>query len=222
MKVKTIDQCSVELKAWTTTNAGDSNYFPVSAARASFGNEDKTGDDPADDLKLMRTLARDKHVSCFEHNSVTILVECPLFVARQIMRHRSFSFNEVSRRYTSEDIQFWIPDELRRQSKRNKQCSTSETVSTIDTDEFFKSYKTCLSLYDRLISEKVAREQARAVLPQSLITRFYMTGNLRSWWSFFKARLKEDTQLETRVIAQRMYDLVHTVYPVPLSLMMEY
>ena len=94
-------------------------FLPVSAARASFGNEDKTGDDEAADLKLMKYLADHEHLTPFEYNHATFLVECPLFIRSQIMRHRTFAFNEISRRYTSEDIAFWVPEKWRAQSKSN-------------------------------------------------------------------------------------------------------
>lgn len=220
---KTIGECSVELKAHTTAVGVDTQFLPVAAARASFGKQDKTGKDEAADLKLMRTLAREKHVSCFEHNYATLLVECPLFVARQIMRHKSFNFNEVSRRYTSEDIQFWVPDTLREQGVTNKQGSGGDIENTQRLQlEMERSFDECLGLYEGFLLQGVCREQARAVLPQSMLTQFYMTGNLRSWWSYFKARLKEDTQYETSVISGKMFSTLSDLWPVPVSQLMEY
>lgn len=190
----------------------DADLLPVSAARASFIADDKTGDDIHGDLRLMEYLADHRHVSCFEHNYATMVVECPLFVARQVMRHRSFTFNETSRRYTSEKLDFWVPDKLRKQSKSNKQGSTDEEAEypkqawTLIIDEL-------VGIYNDALDAGVCREQARSLLPQSMLTRFYMTGNLRSWWSFLTSRLKDDTQYETRVIAQKMKGHLDRLWP---------
>jgi thymidylate synthase (FAD) len=227
---KTSGDCRIELVAHTSFPSegveqggwDESDWLPVSAARASFGKEDKTGNDKVADRKLMKFLADHRHVSCFEHNYATFLVECPLFVRSQIHRHTSFKFNEVSRRYTSEDIAFWIPDKWRAQSKSNKQCSLDEEASGYDvrtgaTYDLGATYKYAVedafAAYDALIGGGVSREQARAVLPQSLLTRFFMTGNLRSFWSFLSSRLKPDTQLETRVVAQRIEKELRSLWP---------
>jgi len=221
---KTIEDCRLELVAHTTfpedgVEEGGwdiSDWLPVAAARASFAAEDKTGNDKAADRKLLKFLADHRHVSVFEHNYATFLVECPLFVRSQIIRHRSFTFNEMSRRYTSEQIEFWVPIWLRKQSKSNKQCSSdimSEEESFGLDSVIYDSLQNSLSAYKTLIANGVCREQARAVLPQSLLTRFYMTGNLRSWWSFLSSRLKEDTQFETRVVAQRIKDKLTNLWP---------
>lgn len=215
---KTIHECGVELKAYTMEHTGvfgeegSSNYLPVSAARASFIADDKTGEDTKGDDKLMKYLADHHHVSCFEHNYATMVVECPLFVARQIMRHRSFTFNETSRRYTSEKLEFWIPDKLRKQSKSNKQGSIDDDVR-YPKQAWSPLIAEMAGAYNEALEYDVCREQARALLPQSMLTRFYMTGNLRSWWSFLSSRLKDDTQYETRVIAQKMKDHLERLWP---------
>jgi thymidylate synthase (FAD) len=215
---KTIHECGVELKAYTMEDwrmlgeERDARYLPVSAARASFIADDKTGENTAKDDKLMKSLADRRHVGCFEHNYATMVVECPLFVARQIMRHRSFTFNETSRRYTSEKLEFWIPDKLRKQSKSNKQGSLDAEVNyTALTWKIVANE--AIDVYNEVLSKGVCREQARALLPQSMLTRFYMTGNIRSWWSFLSSRLKDDTQYETRVIAQKMKDHLDSLWP---------
>lgn len=197
----------------------DADLLPVSAARASFIADDKTGDDISDDLKLMKYLADHRHVSCFEHNYATMVVECPLFVARQIMRHRSFTFNETSRRYTSEKMGFWIPDKLRKQSKSNKQGSIDEAVP-FQTMSWGEASSNAMEAYHLALDNGVCREQARALLPQSMLTRFYMTGNLRSWWSFLTSRLKDDTQYETRVIAQKMKDHLDRLWPEAMGVLL--
>lgn len=244
---KTIHECRVELISYTVMNvpteeitmlggthggrprlmkdaeAQNAQYLPCSAARASFGNEDKTGDNPAADRKLMGYLAEHEHMTPFEYQHATFLIECPLFIRSQIHRHRTFSYNEISRRYTSDDIEFWVPDKFRGQSKNNKQASSSDTIATLSMGgELFgadplvamKGEATrAVNLYDLLLANGVAREIARAVLPQSLITRFYMGGNLRNWAHFINLRTDSHAQEEVRVVAERIADQLRKLWP---------
>ena len=101
---KTSEECDVVL-----ISSGGDDWMPVTAARVSFGRDLTTERDEARDKKLMKYLADHKHMSCFEHQTATFMIECPLFVRSQIHRHRTFSFNEISRRYTDENLEFWIP-----------------------------------------------------------------------------------------------------------------
>lgn len=243
---KTIHYCRLELVAHTVQvvrprNVSDNGWgvlcspsadmLPVSAARASFGREDKTGDDPEADLKLMKYLAKHQHLTPFEYNHATFLIECPLFIRSQIHRHRTFSYNEISRRYTSEDIEFWIPDKWRAQAERNKQASDGELPwPTIYHGEYGKDGSTlpyessceiALESYNALLSLGVCREQARAVLPQSLLTRFYMGGSLRNWIHFLKLRLDEYAQYEVRVVAERIEKELRNLWPEAVEALME-
>jgi len=209
---------------------GDANFLPVSAARASFGKEDKTGDDPKADLKLMKYLADHEHMTPFEYNHATFLVECPLFIRSQIMRHRTFAFNEISRRYTSEDICFWKPDSFRLQSKSNKQASVDEPVEVVsilhmeDEGGCIHTYeevcKDALRSYNAHISLGVCREQARAMLPQSLITRFYMGGSLRNWVHFLKLRLDSHAQREVQIVARKIESQLRELWPEAMGVLL--
>lgn len=243
---KTIHDCRVELVAnteWSDEQLAEfvkaavtpsEDYLPCSSARASFGNEDKTGEDPEKDLKLMKYLAKHKHMTPFEYQHATFLIECPLFIRSQIHRHRTFSFNEISRRYTSEQIEFWVPDKWRRQSSSNKQASTDDAVheevwvdtdggrkplllKVIPQDDYEAQVDYCLQVYNHMISLGVCREQARAVLPQSLITRFYMGGNLRNWAHFIELRKDEHAQYEVRVVAERVEKKLRELWPNSVS-----
>lgn len=240
IKFKTSEECRCELVAHTVMKDslewGDelrqpgANFLPVSAARASFGREDKTGDDPEADLKLMKYLADHQHLTPFEYNHATFLVECPLFIRSQIHRHRTFAFNEISRRYTSEDIAFWIPDAFRLQSKSNKQASVDESVEVVsilhmeDEDGCIHTYeevcKDALRSYEAHISLGVCREQARAMLPQSLITRFYMGGSLRNWVHFLKLRLESHAQKEVQVVARKIESQLRDLWPEAMSVLL--
>lgn len=191
---------------------GDTNDFmPCSAARVSFGNEDKTGEDREKDVKLMKYLAEHKHMTPFEYQHATFLIEVPLFIRSQIHRHRSFSYNEISRRYTSEDLEFWKPDVWRGQAKNNKQASTN--VEALSSEWAPRSTREALKDYEYLLEQGVAREQARAVLPQSLLTKFYMGGNLRSWAHFIELRNDEHAQVEVQIVAQRIAAKLRELWP---------
>lgn len=246
IEFKTSEECRCELVAHTMSVDKEgflqvADYLPVSAARASFQNEDKTGLDAKKDLKLMESLTRDGHVGPFEHNHATFIIECPLFIRSQIMRHRTGAYNEWSRRYTSEKIGFWIPDSFRKQSKSNKQASTDDVVDP-DTEVFVPpgltekmrnlygvatvgtQYKqimmSCYWNYEELLKAGVCREQARAVLPQSLLTQFYMTMNLRNWVHFLKLRLDSHAQKEVQIVARKIESQLRELWPEAMGVLL--
>lgn len=219
---KTSWECRLELVSHSVTvaNGGADPYvddlMPVRAARASYGKEDKTGLDLSKDTKLMNFLAEHEHLTPFEYQHATFLVEVPLFIRSQIMRHRTFSYNEISRRYTSDDIAFWIPEQLRAQGKVNKQDS-GETLESGLSNRLLHHYRLNVEeaedAYNTMLRMGVAREQARAVLPQSLLTRFYMGGNLRNWAHFIKLRRDPHAQKEVRIVAERIATELAMLWP---------
>ena len=140
------------------------------AARVSFLKDDAGSELTAKDERLLKFMIREQHTSPFEHSGLTMKVVCPLFVRSQIMRHRTFSFNEVSRRYTSESLRIYMPRALREQADKNLQCSVegSHIEREADAlDNIDMCHSACLSTYQLLISTGVSREQARGVLPQN-------------------------------------------------------
>lgn len=196
------------------------DMMPARAARASFGKQDKTGENPEADKKLINYLAEHKHLTPFEYQHATFLIECPLFIRSQIHRHRTFSYNEISRRYTSENLEFWIPDQLRGQAKNNKQASDGVVTEYVSAWQFeswqedWDAHHTdAVALYDGLVGQGVAREIARAVLPQSLLTKFYMGGTLRNWAHFIELRRDEHAQFEVQVIANKVADELRKLWP---------
>ena len=179
-----------KIKVSYVSHMGD-DLTIVNAARVSFNKSSDTLDER--DKKLINYLAEHNHMSPFEHCTLTVLIEVPLYIRSQIHRHRTFAYNEVSRRYTSEDLDFYVPDmgDIRKQSKSNRQGSDGE----LDEDESMavqammnKFHADSLALYNNLLDLGVCREQARGVLPQNLMTKFYMTGNLRNFAHFLKLR----------------------------------
>jgi len=208
---KTIDECDVQLIV-----ASGSDFMPAIAARVSFG-KDLQDLNEARDIKLMRYLAEHQHMSCFEHQTATFMIECPLFIRSQIQRHRTFSYNEISRRYTSEELGFWVPALIRGQAKDNKQGSVEPLEDQSNLHAFTEIAKYAQADYQTMLDEGVCREQARALLPQSLLTRFYMTGNLRNWAHFLELRLDSHAQLEVQTVARRILEKLQEVWPESLK-----
>ena len=192
----------------------------VNAARVSFLRDTKDQSLTTRDKKLINYLVSHNHTSPFEHMTVTYRVTVPLFVRSQVMRHRTFSYNEVSRRYTSENIQTWKPIEFRGQSKIDLQCSEG-TIEDKDSGSIYDYAIACsLNVYNDLLERGIARELARAVLPQATYTTFYMTGSIHNWVKFLLLRLDEHAQKETRLMAKAILDSLVSLYPVTMKAMM--
>lgn len=186
----------------------------VNSARISFAGESQTLEDK--DKRLIKYLADNEHMSPFEHCTLTVLVECPLYIRSQIHRHRTFSYNEISRRYTSENLEFFVPETLRKQAKSNRQASEGElepddAQNAIELIEYI--HRRCLDTYNALLEEGVSREQARGVLPQNLMTKFYQTGNLRNWVHFVKLRIDNHAQSEVQEIGRQALDILLAKFP---------
>ena len=186
----------------------------VNAARISFGGQSQQLDEK--DKKLIKYLADNEHMSPFEHNTLTVIIECPLYIRSQIHRHRTFSYNEVSRRYTSDDIQFYIPDMVRRQAASNRQASEGELdpISANTAIAIMKvQHEQALDAYEDMLALGVPREQARGVLPQNLMTKFYMTGNLRNWVHFVRLRIDNHAQAEVQEIGKQVLEILRERFP---------
>lgn len=192
----------------------------VDAARVSFLDDDTQEEELNErDSRLLAFLLRERHTSPFEHSIITFRLKVPLYVRAQVMRHRTFSFNEVSRRYTSESIDFHIPQTLRKQAKTNLQCSTDESVDNVDKllEVYRRSTARAFQEYQVLLDCGVAREQARAILPQNMYTVFYMTGSLHNFIHFLCLRLDSHAQPETRELASAMRSILRALYPVTME-----
>ena len=193
----------------------------VQAARVSFINYEEFKEFEPElssrDKRLINYLAENNHTSPFEHNSITFRIKVPLFVRSQIMRHRTFSYNEVSRRYTSEKIEIWEPRRLRSQSDTALQCSDGDLDDELALEAYRESVAQSLKAYCKLIERGVARELARCVLPESTYTTFYMTGNLHNWIKFLKLRLDSHAQPETQVVASLIKEQLEELFPVSMN-----
>jgi thymidylate synthase (FAD) len=180
----------------------------VAAARVSYLGESKG---EVQDKKLIDYLMRHEHTSPFEMVQFKLRVKCPLFIARQWQRHRTWhymSVNEVSRRYTSEEIDFYIPETWRVQHESSKQCSDGAVEAELQaklTQHLTQQIEQAMNLYQNLIEQGVAREQARMVLPQNMYTTFIANVNAHNLLHFLKLRLDGHAQYEIRVYAEAIY-----------------
>ena len=204
--MKLLDKGSIELVDYS-----GSDKRIVDAARVSIAQ----GKGTKKDTELIEYLIDNKHTSPFEHVVFTFLVKCPVFVARQWMRHRTWSYNEVSRRYTSEDIEFHVPSKLRRQDAVNKQSSSGNLDNDADLIQRIENWNSMsLSFYNLLIDSGVAREQAREILPVNLYTSFYGTVDLHNLFHFLELRHHPHAQEEIRVYAQAIEEIIKPVVPI--------
>lgn len=207
---------SVELVASTgLVDSVDPDEMPVRAARVSHNQDSRVGADVEKDEKLMSYLVEHKHWSPFEHMSATFLVECPIYVAREFMRHKSLSFNEVSARYTSNFLgEVHLPKSFRKQAEKNKQSSAGDIDKQFTASEIvLEAYGAAMRAYKQLQELGVAREQARMVMPVGHMTKFYATGNIRSWKHFCDLRLSPDAQQEIRDVAEMIKEELVKIYP---------
>lgn len=216
----------------------------VNAARVSFGVEKAEFDKK--DAQLIRYLAKHHHTSPFEHVVATFKFTVPLFVRSQHHRHRTFSFNEISRRYTADNLQFYLPSEFRTQHENNRQASNDtdlinpimsryheghppDGLSAVPGEEYgwyeditasdlmIEHAQKSIEFFDWLIMKGVAREQARMVLPQNLYTEYYGTVDLHNLVKFINLRSHEGAQWEIRKVADAVLTLASELWPISIK-----
>lgn len=210
---------------------GSDGLTPVNAARASYGiiSSELT----QRDKKLLKYCMKEGHTSIFEHNAVTFRFKVPLFVARQHMRHRTWSFNEISRRYTNVNIDFYMPSTFRTQHKINHQASIADSQinpALYTTDGEYENHN-CLAdealrnhidssifLYNKMLESGIAREQARMVLPQNLYTNYWGTVNLNNLIKFINLRDHEGAQIEIQDMAKACRQIATSLWPETMDL----
>jgi thymidylate synthase (FAD) len=193
----------------------------VNSARVSFGVEKAELDDK--DRKLIRYLINHRHTSTLEHNTVTFRFVVPLFVRSQHHRHRTWSYNEISRRYTDKDLNFYLPNNFRTQHKSNRQASNTEelidpqiypTLSLMRASELLEVRTLdCLDTFNNLLEAGVCREQARMILPQNLYTEYYGTVNLNNLLKFIGLRTHEGAQWEIQKVAEACLEIATDLWP---------
>ena len=220
----------------------------ANAARVSFGKKSElqpyVGEDGQwyfklsdRDTNLIRYLAKHKHISPFGHAFASFHVKAPIFVARQLVKHKFLRWNEISRRYVDDEPEFYVPDVWRGRSADKKQGSSDEVVDmlhwvvvdhelSIEGHTQYDNESDCphrwsahvnaqaLELYNAMINSGVAPEQARMVLPQSTMTEWYWSGSLDAFAAMCHLRCKPDTQYESRLVAEQIDDKMMELFPV--------
>ena len=204
----------------------------VNAARVSFGRQKHTLD--ARDRKLIRYLIAHRHTSTLEHCVVTYKFVVPLYIRSQHHRHRTWSYNEISRRYTEKDLQFYCPKQFRTQHKSNRQASNAEELidpylykepkATLvpvfhpPASEIYREHCAhSLRLFQELVNKGVCREQARGVLPQTLYTEYYGTVNLNNLIKFVSLRIHDGAQWEIVQVAKACLEIAKDLFPITIS-----
>ena len=200
----------------------------VNAARVSFAKVSEwdsiphAGPTPGflkyEDEKLIKYLAKHDHWSPFGHGSLQFHIKAPVFVARQLVKHQvGLVWNEVSRRYVDDEVEFYKPEEWRGKPTNSKQGSSDEVIdinprgALVDDQE--KVCKNAKWTYEQLLRLGVAPEQARMILPQSMFTEWYWSGTLMAFARVSNLRCKPDTQKETQVVANQIDKLAEEVFP---------
>ena len=176
-----------------------------------------------DDKKLIKYLAKHKHISPFGHCFASFHVKAPVFVARQLVKHKFLRWNEISRRYVDEEPEFYMPDEWRGRSEDKKQGSDGVVelpeyahihCGWKGYEEKGNYYKISLHVYNDLLKNGVCPEQARMVLPQSMMTEWYWSGSLDAFADMCALRCKPDTQYESQLVANQIDEVMSQKFPV--------
>ena len=205
-----------------------SDLSVVNSARVSFGKHKQLLDEK--DEKLINYLIKHRHTSTLEHCVVTFRFKVPLYVRSQHHRHRTWSYNEISRRYTEYNIEFYEPKQFRTQHKSNRQASNVDALidPPIHPDKISNSkircsqalakhHKESLKLYEDMMSVGVCREQARGVLPQNMYTEYYGTCNLSNLLKFVDLRIHEGAQVEIQEVAKAILKITKNLFPITVG-----
>lgn len=200
------------------------DYAIAEAARVSYGGYSKTEEE---DIRLVRYLLRNKHTSPFEMVKFKFHLKLPIFVQRQLIRHRTANVNEISGRYTQLSDEFYEPHSIRGQSKSNKQGSSSEPLEV--TDKLSDSYRNYMKtnqqvyeLYNILLDNGVAKELARICLPQNIYTELYWCIDLHNLLHFLGLRNSSHAQYEIREYANAIETLITGLCPITMAAYREY
>jgi len=218
IKSTLVDHCGSDL---TTVNAARVSFGKRSEWEVDYDNNMYTGQNVLSerDTKLIKYLSKHKHLSPFGHAFASFHVKAPIFVARQLVKHKFLRWNEISRRYVDDEPEFYVPDVWRGRSKDKKQGSDGVSLwnhgmGTGYREEEYELMDNILGVYRHMIEVGVAPEQARMVLPQSTMTEWYWSGSLDAFASMCVLRLKGDTQYETRLVAQQIDEVMSSLFPV--------
>ena len=199
-----------------------SDLSVVNSARVSFDKESSSLSDK--DEKLIHYLAKHKHTSPFGHAFVTFKVDAPVFVARQLVKHKFLRWNEVSRRYVDNEPDIYSPDHWRQRPENKKQGSGQafeKEHQQFMQQQYVEVMDRVLKMYEYMLAYGVAPEQARMMLPQSMMTSWWWSGSLDAFADMCKLRLGPDSQTETREVAIQIAEEMVNLFPVSWKALME-
>jgi len=212
------------IKATYVNHMGD-DLTVVNSARVSFGKKrDALGYSQIEgqaripvlhdrDIGLINYLATHKHTSPFGHCFASFHIKAPVFVARQLVKHKFLRWNEISRRYVDYEPEFYSPTDWRARSEDKKQGSGDTIDVDLQRDIGFYN-KESSEYYEHLLQEGVAPEMARMVLPQSMYTEWYWSGSLDAFADMCRLRCASDTQVETRQVANQISKEMNQLFPI--------
>ena len=218
-KIKVLDHGFVRL-----IDSMGNDLSVVSAARVSYAESWKAGEDEGSDARLIKYLKKNKHHTPFEAVTLKFEVKAPIFVFRQWHRHRTWTYNELSARYRELPEEIYMPD-FRAQSKINKQGSDGmiDQVMAVEMhNAFLASYQMAFAAYREALRLGVAKEIARSVLPVATYSHMEATVNLLNLMRFLALRNHSHAQYEIRVYAEAMLELARTVAPVSIAAFEEF
>ena len=232
MKVKYVDQMGSDL---SVVNAARVSFDKASTWDVTIDESILEVELKSQDKKLIAFLARENHWTPFGHTSLSIHVKAPIFVARQLGKHQvGLVWNEISRRYVDSPPEFYYPDNWRKRNVDKKQGSHDDqfveeisythpyigdirgekvTITESVTKRVQSLTSQAYNIYMEMIDAGVCAEQARMILPQNMYTEWYWSGSLIAFARVCNLRLKKDTQLETRIIAQQISDIAASCFP---------
>lgn len=214
IKLEFVDTSTVDLYK---TDATD-----LDVARAAWVSQDaeahRKEKEPGRVAGLINFLVREGHTSTLEHNHFTFIVKTPIFVSRQIVRHRTLSVNEISGRYSTLPPQAYVPPPDRPTVQTGKvgayEFSTSAEQYAIARYEIERSTLAAYAAYERMLENGVAKEVARSVLPTNMMTSLMLSANMNNWFKFLNLRLADDAQWEIRQVAAQIEDSIRQTVPV--------
>lgn len=196
-----------------------SDLTTVNAARASYAAESHELSER--DIRLIRFLAEHKHITPFRHAQVTLRCSAPIFIARQLGKHQAgFSWNEVSRRYKDGkdvEIKCFVPETVFGRPEKLMTQTAQPLPKDFADDIHYRMEahnKACIAEYETLLGLGIAPEQARMVLPQSMMTTWIWTGSLYGWASMYNQRSSEHAQYESRLFAEEVNKIMLELFPI--------
>ena len=215
MEVKLIDKMGSDL---SVVNAARVSFSKISEWETIPHAGPTEGALKYGDERLIKYLAKHGHWTPFGHGSLQFHIKAPVFVARQLVKHQvGLVWNEVSRRYVDDEPRFYEPAYWRGVADNKKQGSSDEDININPRNDLVDDYKKVLSTakwtYEELLRKGVCPEQARMVLPQSMMTEWYWSGTLYAFARVCNLRCKDDAQLETQMVANKIDELAEEIFP---------